>query len=123
MWGNDFADLRRALGLSATPSTGGFSLPTSTPKIGLDYLRGEEGFNPLLQLFSKQLGGNAQNVLPRQSGTINSLYRAAAALDPSMQPDQFLRDFDYAGFLSNLSPFERGERPGNFQRGYRYLSS
>lgn len=59
--------------------------------------------------------------LATQFGPIRQLYQAATARDDELEFDRFLEQFDPERYRSRLSPFERGERPALYTRGYRLL--
>lgn len=115
-----FGYLRRQLGLSDSPLRS--IIPNETPQLGMDYLRSNEGAQALMSL----LGGAANNpmisrLLPNYYNTILNRYRSANAVEPQLQPDQFLNQFDLEKFSKGLSPTERGERPFAYLRGFRVV--
>lgn len=111
-----FADVRRQLGLGDAPS-----YQYATPG-GEQYLRDlpQSEFD----LFTGSFGRSAPNlgkVLSRYYQPISSKYTAATAFDPKLSFRDFLSGLNTQGFYKALNPFERGERPSSFQRGFKTI--
>jgi hypothetical protein len=118
-----YDQLRRQLGLASTQQRS--IVPDGTDQIGQTFLRSNEGLGALGSLFASALQQQGDpvlaRVLTRNLGDIINRYRAAVAVNNSLQPDEFLNQFDLTGYASQLSPYERGERPGVFTRGFKLL--
>lgn len=117
-----FAELQRALGLGR-PQRHSF-LPEGLSRIGRDYLNDEQGAGGLFSLYSnsfRQQSPNLSSILARNQNRVYSQYKAAAALTPTLTWDDYLSQFDEKNLYKSLNPFERGERPGAFARGFRSL--
>jgi hypothetical protein len=117
-----YADVRRQLGLGTTRRQ---VIPDSTPALGQTFLRQPENVGALASLLATQLQGEGQpllaRVLTQRLGDVVNRYKAALALNPQLQPDEFLGQFDVARFADNYSPYERGERPYAYLRGFKLL--
>lgn len=100
-------------------------LPANTPALGQTFLRAPENIGALAALFGSRLQQDGSpflaNVLQRHLGDVVARYKAAVALNPQLQPDEFLAQLDLERFADNYSPYERGERPNAFSRGFKLL--
>jgi hypothetical protein len=131
---SDLSQLFRDLGggrnnraLSSSNSLlGGLVLPESTSQAGRQFFEGsDEGNRALFTLYLSQFDPATRRALEPRYGDIAGRWKAASALDNSLSFERFLDDLDVQRYVgSELTSFQRGERPQLFTRGtggYRYL--
>lgn len=133
IFGGSFAALRQQLGLGATMGSGSAQFPVDVGGLGFgtDYLRSNQGSGAMYDLYADQYARTnpaLARAIRNNKGAIESKYGTAAAVDPTLQRDQFLSAYDpMKNLYKSLTPIERyGYRgsPGNFAgRGFRTLSA
>lgn len=127
IFGGSFAALRQQLGLQPMQNQGRFPVDVGHLGFGTDYLRSNAGANSLYDLFADQYSGSKPSMaraIRANKSRIEDAYGVAAAVDPTLQRDQFLQAYDpMHGLYKRLTPFERGERPAAYARGFRTLQA
>ena len=143
LYGDSFRELRRRLGWDdsldqPTPRLSILSsrnfVPEETSPLGVDYLNSNEGSQALYQLYSDWISGLSRNpstqgyasnanalgqFIGRNTGGIENRYKSAAAVDPTITRQQFLRAYDPRQQYKQANWLQRGERPWAFMGGFK----
>lgn len=130
-WDAIYDDLRRSLGLNPTntynpAAANPFGLNPGTSGLSSEYFKTDEGraalWNALARNFALTDPVKAR-LLPALFNQVDTRYKAAAAIDKNLMPDQFFANLDTNRLIHELTPQQRGENPRNFTRGFRTLQA
>lgn len=83
-----------------------------------------EQMRSVFNMFTRSLqnrGPAVSSFLERNYQKISDDYAAAALLDPTLMFKDFLTKYDPNLRYKQSAPFERGERPSAFSRGFKVL--
>ena len=118
LFGGSFADLLRQLNLSADPSPNPINTSQFTG-FGQDFLN-DTGMQSLFDYALKQKGVGDWG--KGQFNNVRKQYEVAAAADPTVKFSDFLSHYDFDRMYDQTSRRDRGEFPGAFNRGFRFLA-
>lgn len=127
LWDGSFGNLLSSVNLKGIPNTtrdllSGFS------GFGKDYLN-DQGTQSLFNYYADNANDMPGGRMPTnrnwaryQYGTVLNQYNVAAAADPTLKFNNFLENYDWNKLYNQTSARDRGEFPGAFTRGFRFLS-
>lgn len=120
IWGDNFRQLRRSLGLGDTPNRIDLGLSGSERD---DYDQNNDLWGGLVRDYGSRAAGNAglERMMNTRSQDLLSRYTSASVHDPFLDRVGFLEGFDPEKYRKTLSWMERGERPWVYTRGFRTL--